>query len=394
MPEKPDEFRFQFLAHKWINGTITTDERRELEEWYQKDQDQEVHLPSSVAAGEEDHERRLQQAIQQKLGWETPVIPVKKHFPLRWTAAAAAVILLGLSVYLYSHTRNKPIIPPLAQQQQPAKQNIAPGRNGAILTLSNGKQIQLDSAGTGYIAKEGNAQLVAKNGQLAYLKAADAGTDPGGADQLLYNTVSTANGRQWSVTLPDGTKVWLNAASSIRYPLNFKGKLRLVEITGEAYFEVAHNAEKPFRVKVGDQFIEDIGTAFNINAYTDEGAVRTTLLQGSVRVRTKQTNNVLRPGEQATVNTDSQTISVKAVNTEEAIAWKNGFFNFQHADIRSVMRQLSRWYDVNIEYKVIPDDTFSGEIGRNLTLNQVLDLLQTAHVHFVIKDNKTINIIP
>jgi hypothetical protein len=299
--------------------------------------------------------------------------------------AAAAIILFALAgaAYFLRHPGKEVAAPPVAEVKY--KGDVAPGHNGAILTLSNGQQILLDSTGNGAVAKEGKIQLIRKDGQLIY---------KGTQDELVYNSITTAKGRIWSIVLPDGTRVWLNSASSIRYPLAFTGKNRTVEMTGEAYFEVVRNASQPFKVKVGDQYIEDMGTAFNVNAYTDENAVRTTLLEGAVRIRTKTANNTLRPGEQAIIKTGSQVIRVQPGNTEEAIAWKQGFFNFQHADITSVMRQLSRWYDVNVEYKVTPDDTFSGEIGRNLSLVQVLDILQTTHVHFTIKEDKTIIILP
>jgi ferric-dicitrate binding protein FerR (iron transport regulator) len=387
MPDQPfpdDNERYQQLAHKWAAGTLTPEERRELEDWYQRDQDQLVEVPSSVAMTEEEHERRLLAAIHRKIGWEAPVIPLRNYRrPLRWIAAAAIILVLLTGAYFLRRPGKEIAATPAAIAKY--KGDVAPGHNGAILTLSNGQQILLDSTANGAVAKDGKVQLIRKDGQLIY---------KGTQDELVYNTVTTAKGRVWSISLPDGTRVWLNSASSIRYPLAFTGKDRTVEMTGEAYFEVVHNATQPFKVKVGDQYIEDIGTSFNVNGYTDENAVRTTLLEGAARVRTTDANNILRPGEQATVTTGSQTIRVQPGNIEEAIAWKQGFFNFQHADIKTVMRQLSRWYDVNVEYKVIPDDTFSGEMGRNLSLAQVLDILQTTHVHFMIKEDKTIIILP
>jgi ferric-dicitrate binding protein FerR (iron transport regulator) len=205
----------------------------------------------------------------------------------------------------------------------------------------------------------------------------------------LYNTVTTDRGRQWQLTLPDGTKVWLNAASSIHYPLSFTGKEREVEITGEAYFEVVHNSKQPFKVKVAGQVINDIGTSFNVNAYPDEPSLQTTLVDGVIMVN----GTKLKPGQQAALINNQ--IIVSSANIEQALAWKNGAFSFDNADIYTMMRQLSRWYNVEVIYEGKPDSTpFKGEIGRSLTLAQVLKVLESLHVHFRIEEDKRIVILP
>ncbi len=294
----------------------------------------------------------------------------------QWVAAAAVLLLIGSGTYfIISRTNEKSTIASVHY-----KGDVQPGHNGAILHLSNGNTVVLDSAQDGTVATQGSMQAVKVNGALKYI---------GKTAELIYNTVSTDRGRQWQLTLPDGTKVWLNAASSIHYPLSFTGNEREVEITGEAYFEVVHNSKQPFKVKVAGQVIEDIGTAFNVNSYSDEPTRKTTLIEGAVSVNGTE----LKPGQQASLINNQ--IRVSAANVEQALAWKNGAFSFDNADIYTVMRQLSRWYNVEVVYEGEPDTTpFKGEIGRSLTLAQVLKVLESLHVHFRIEEDKRIVILP
>jgi hypothetical protein len=313
---------------------------------------------------------------------DTPVIRMRPERRwIRWTAAAAAVLLIGGGTYLIHHRINeKPTIAALHY-----KGDVLPGHNGAVLHLSDGRTVTLDSAQDGTVARQGTVEAVKVNGELKYV---------GKAKGVSYNDITTGRGRQWQLTLPDGTKVWLNAASSIHYPLTFTGPIREVEITGEAYFEVMHNSGQPFRVKVGDQVIEDIGTAFNINAYRDEPAIKTTLVEGSVRVSAGAANVLVRPGQQASEAGGQLTVSTADV--DRATAWRRGIFSYHHTGIEELMRQLARWYNVDVEYKgTIPaDDTFTGDMGRNLTLAQVLHGLQGMNVHFSIEEDKRIVIMP
>jgi ferric-dicitrate binding protein FerR (iron transport regulator) len=257
------------------------------------------------------------------------------------------------------------------------------------LTLSDGSQVALNNAHNGTLASQGNVMINKnKDGQIVYANS--------GEDSALqndgYNTATTPRGGQFQLILSDGTKVWLNAASSIKYPVVFKGNERKVELTGEAYFEVAHNKKKPFKVISNGQTVEVLGTHFNINAYNNENAVRTTLLEGSVRVSTGDKNKVIKPGEQAQLkNGDFQ---IAAVDVNEVIAWKNGLFQFKDANIIDIMKQLSRWYDVDIKYEgSIPDRKFSGSISRNVNASQLLDILSFEKIHFRI-EGKTIIVTP
>jgi ferric-dicitrate binding protein FerR (iron transport regulator) len=298
------------------------------------------------------------------------------HFIKRWSWAAAVAFLIGSGTYFLVSRKNEKPFPAVVHY----KGDVQPGHNGAVLHLSNGNTIVLDSTEDGIIALQGSVKAVKMDGALEYV---------GKTGEVIYNTVATDRGRQWKLILPDGTKVWLNAASSIRYPLTFIGPEREVEITGEAYFEVVHNTRQPFKVKAGDQVIEDIGTAFNVNVYSDEPFSKTTLVEGMISVNGAE----IKPGQQAVVQ--HKQVSVSAADINQALAWKNGFFGFDHADIQTVMRQLSRWYNVEVKYEGLPENApFQGKIDRNLTLAQVLNVLEQVHVHFRIEEDKRIVIMP
>lgn len=312
---------------------------------------------------------------------ETPVRSIRH----RWMwAAAASVLFLGLAaIFLY---RSKPL--PAGGTQTA---DFAPGKQGAILTLSDGTQLVLDSLGNGTIAAQKGAEVILQNKRLAYKLTGETGGN------IAYNTINTPKGRQFQVDLPDGTSVWLNAASSIRYPTSFNGQERRVMITGEVYFEVAKNAQSPFRVTVNKSTeIEVLGTSFNVNAYTDEASINTTLLMGSVRVSAGSASSVvLQPGQQAQIS-GAQNIKVdKNVDEAQAVAWKDGLFAFENADVPTVMRQLARWYNVEVEYAgAVPVRSFNGKIGKSLQLTQVLRLLTKTRIKYTIEGNSKIIILP
>ncbi|NLU92376.1 FecR family protein [Chitinophaga sp. Ak27] len=299
--------------------------------------------------------------------------------------AAAAVLLIGTSIFYLLKNR----LDHLPSTHLPVAQNdVAPGGSGAVLTLADGSQIQLDSTGNGVVANQTGARVVLQKGQLVYDAAPGAG-------EIVYNSVSTPNGRQFRLKLPDGTTVWLNAASAIRYPVAFKGKERLVEITGEAYFEVAQHTNMPFKVKINEtSTVEVLGTHFNINAYKDEPGVATTLLEGAVRVRYADETATLKPGEQALMTGGPIKITT-AVNIDKVMAWKNGLFNFDGASLQQVMKQLERWYNIEVVYeKGVPDLRFGGELSRNLKLSEILNTLEDVHVHFRIENDRKLIVMP
>ncbi|HEY9260135.1 FecR family protein [Chitinophaga sp.] len=296
---------------------------------------------------------------------------VRNMYPW-WSAAAAVLLLLGAGIYLLRPSKPAPQI---AAVKVPAAQ-ILPGSSKATLTLSDGSVIPLDSNGNQVITQQG-ALIQVNNGQLQY-------STQDYSAQTTLNTLTTPRGGQFRLTLPDGTRVWLNAASAITYPTAFAEGKREVEIKGEVYFEVAAKAKTPFNVKINSAAnIEVLGTSFNINAYSDEPGIKTTLIQGAVKISTGNISRVLQPGQQAQVNSAGDINVIAKADTAAILAWKKDQFYFRDADIPTVMRQLARWYDVTIVYAgTIPARRFQGEIQRNLPLSDVLDGLENTGIHF------------
>ena len=382
------------IIEKYSKGTLSPDEERLLNDWLENTSPEEFHqtLDSCkvLPAGLMDYPRlspefarRLELALDETDEQDT--IPTVSMFQWRkWSAVAAAIIVLLSAGTWFWYTHKASPATELAIHN-----DIAPGSNGAILTLADGRQIVLDSAGNGLTAVDGNASIT-KGGkdQLTYKPIAPASTE------ILYNTLSTPRGRKISLVLADGTKVWLNAASSIKYPTVFANTNRTVEIRGEAYFEIAAKPSQPFFVKKmnSDYTIQVLGTHFNVNAYEDEAAIVTTLLEGAVRIKNKTADHTLAPGEQAVVGKEQNEISiVPNVNTSAVMAWKNGLFNFDRADIHTVMRQIARWYDVDVEYKGTITRHFGGSISQDVNVSQVFKMLETTGAaRFAIEGRKII----
>lgn len=300
-------------------------------------------------------------------------------------SAAAAVILgiLGVSMYFYFATHS--ITVPQATVEAI---NVSPGSNKAILTLANGKRISLTDARNGQLAQRLGVKVIkTADGQLVYTIEKENATalPPGKAEEM--NTIETPRGGQYQVRLPDGTKVWLNAASSLKYPVSFASlRERRVELTGEAYFEVAHNKALPFQVTSRGQTVEVLGTHFNINSYADERNIVTTLEQGSVKVTVNNQSRTILPGQQTIIAANN--IQVRQADIETALGWKNGVLKFTDADVQSIMRQISRWYDVDIQYSgKLPDRLISGGIYRNAKLSTLLKTLEQNGIHFSVNEN-------
>ncbi|HTI93176.1 MAG TPA: FecR domain-containing protein [Puia sp.] len=314
--------------------------------------------------------------------------------PLRWWPAAAAVIILsiGITWWYRQHTATNS-----ATIAHTPVTDLPPGHNGAILTLAQGQQVVLDSLANGDVATQGNTHIIKTNGLLAYQSSAgtDAGTGPGvkgGASSVTYNTLTVPRGRQFQLVLPDSTRVWLNAASSIRYPTTFSGSYRDVVLTGEAYFEVTRNSAQPFRVSIDSQRIEVLGTSFNISGYKEDGPIHTTLIQGSVQVNAPDhVPQKILPGDQAIAGTDGKW-TVKKVNTANVIAWKEGWFRFEGNTVPVIMRQLSRWYDVDVIYKGSTPTTLriGGEIPRDMQLSKAIDVLRLSGVNLSLENGSII----
>jgi len=404
-----DEFnyieRIAELIIRYHRGEISKAEYKELVEWRNLSEENRKLFEKLFDPGYVRDEIKEYPDIQvlKKEGWEKvmntieeeeasiyPVIPKRIH-RTRYFIAASVASLLVAGVWLY--TKNRPVgksdisSPVLASN---FKNDVAPGGNKAVLTLSDGSHVVLDSAGKGTIASQGATHVVKlDDGKLAYNNGSDEKSTA-----LAYNTLTTPAAGEFQVTLPDGSKVWLNNASSLRYPVAFTGKTREVELKGEAYFEIAPNAHQPFKVKVGETLVDVLGTSFNITAYADENNIKTTLLSGSVRVSKEGIRTVLKPGEQAQINEAGKLKVLKDVDVDGVVAWKNGWFHFEHADLKTVMRMLARWYDVDVVYEgTAPDRQFGGDIERKLNLSQVLEILQKNQVRFEI-DGKRITVRP
>lgn len=318
------------------------------------------------------------------------IIPLRPQRRLRWIPAAAAVLALAVGLFWLLRP---PARKPAMEASVPVVHDVAPGGNKAMLTLADGTELPLDSAASGALTQQGHTRIIqSAGGQLLYTASA---CQP---DILQYNTLRTPRGGQFQVTLPDGTKVWLNAASSLKYPVAFKGSSRQVELNGEAYFEVARNTAMPFKVTVRTGQHNDsmdvavLGTQFNIMAYADETVIKTTLLEGAVKVSRHGNSKQLAPGQGAQLDKQQDLLSLQQhVNTEEAVAWKNGYIQLEGNDIASVMRMIARWYNVDVVFTAPVPAHFRGIIPRNVPVSQVLKILEmTGEVHFEIKDRQII----
>ncbi len=395
-----NESRLTYLFQAYFNKTVTPIERDELmellahgendekvktllaETWQQLNSQSPLFSDSQ---GEEMLARILQKGTANK---PVPVIAKYKRSFTWWRIAAAAAILFFAVTGVYLWLNPKQPGQQIAQSikiSKDARNTIVPGGNKAVLTLSNGSSIILDSTHQGTLSKQGNAKVMKLNtATLAY----NAGDE--NSQEIVYNTLSTPNGGQYQLILSDGTRVWLNSASSIHFPTIFRGKERDVAVTGEAYFEVAKNAAMPFKITVKDMEVLVLGTHFNIMAYDDESSMNTTLLEGSVKVTKGYLNKMLVPGQQSIINKKGD-IKIMDADIEEVMAWKNGWFQFNSYDIEKVMRQISRWYDVEIVYEgKIPTGHFSGLVSRDNDISQVLKIMQAGGVHFKIEGRKVV----
>lgn len=321
-------------------------------------------------------------------------IPIEYEQPNRigWKRVAVAVVIFGVIISASILLLNKKAPKEIVKLEKPVShqpEEILPKGNQALLTLSNGSVIVLDSTKNGIITNQGNVKVIKlDSGQLVYSPATSNAAD---SREITYNTISTPRAAQYQIVLSDGTKVWLNAASSLRYPTSFSGQERKVELTGEGYFEVAKNKDKPFHVRVGAVEVEVTGTHFNIMAYEDEASIQTTLMEGSVKVSCNGQSDLLKPGKQASLNRASSQLTTGDADVQQAVAWKNGYFYFDRSDVKTIMRQVSRWYDLDIVYEAsVPDMKFSGKIERNLPLSGISHLLESGQIHFRIEGKNCI----
>lgn len=385
----PNKKEFLRLVESYLDGTATEKQTSTVEKYFDLFSAEPDILDSVDKAEVRVIHDRLKLAIDTKIDQEDKFYPV-----VPWTyLSIAASVLLVATIGLYFYLSRQPQVKQFSQQAMVA--DVAPGGNKAVLTLADGKKISLTDAKNGTIAKEnGTSILKTTEGQLIYQGQKTSNV-------IAYNSVATPNGGQYQLTLNDGTKVWLNAASSLKYPLSFEGKERKVELNGEAYFEVAHNKSKPFRVVTSHQEVEVLGTHFDINSYDDEPNTRTSLIEGSVRVTnlTSNKNITILPGQQSILSAakPEAAIKVRNIDLDEAISWKNGYFMFDEESLESILRKIARWYDVDIQYKGLSEKNklfFSGTLSKYSNVSKVLRKLElTESVHFKI-EGRTILVMP
>ncbi|WP_212003575.1 FecR family protein [Chitinophaga sp. HK235] len=377
---------YRFLLQRYYEGSATAAEEEELFAELGKHADDEAWVAlmdelHAVAVADPQYNPAEYEPVLQGIlqAGESP----KVHRIAGWRRWAAAAVLLFSAggYYWWQHgARNILSDAPVA-----VAADVLPGKNGAVLTLANGQQVVLDSHGDGLITSTQGTQVILKNGQVEY--------KPSGNGTPVNNTLHTPRGRKFRMQLPDGTQVWLNAASSLSFPTAFTGTERKVELTGEAYFEVAKDQTKPFVVSLSNNTsVKVLGTHFDISAYTDEPGISTTLLEGAVQVNVPEHSSTLKPGQQLLFNKNAGTVVLnKNIDTAAVMAWKNGVLSFQDKKLTAVIAMIARWYDIEVTYATTPPDiTFVGEIGSDVNLSSVLTFLRESGIQFNLEGRKLI----
>jgi len=374
------------LYEKYLAGKCSVKEQVKLENYQDSFKLKEQQWDVTTMGNSEE----IKQSIQENLNYSIQEHSKNRIFKIRvWQSAAAAIlILLTAGIYYYQNSPE----PVIVKTETPRfKNDVAPGNNKAILTLDDGSKIDLDDAKTGILASESNIDIKKTgDGQLEYTAGAQ------NVKTVKYNILSTPMGGEYQLVLPDGSKVWLNSGSTLRFPTAFIGSERIVELKGEAYFDIAKNPKMPFLVRTNNAMdIKVLGTQFNVMAYDDEKNINTTLVEGSVEVLKGSEKTNLKPGQEAILNRGSGNIKVAQADLEQAIAWKNGYFIFYNENIESIMRKVSRWYNVDIVYQGnLNNKDFVGTISRNKNVSELLKMLElTGAIHFSI-DGRRITVMP
>ncbi|MDO6430710.1 FecR domain-containing protein [Flavitalea sp. BT771] len=393
----PTNERIKDLIIKHLKDELTVEEQLELQEWIRASDEHRLvfdRLSDPDGLNEELREfHEIQAAIWNKVdarikvpGYSSTVVRPLWPRVRVYVVAASLLIIFATSFFwlaslFHAPSKARSVPTPVVAQ------DVAPGGNRATLTLGDGSRLVLDSAANGRLAVQGAAHVSKEKNLLSYT----AGTEKVASPAIVYNTLTTPRAGQFQVVLPDGTKVWLNNASSLRYPTSFSGYSRIVELTGEGYFEVAKNT-RPFSLKVRGLSVNVLGTSFNVMAYDDELRSKTTLITGKVSIAAASGNSVLSPGEQGIVDHSGAITILKDADIAAATAWQRGFFQYANANIADVLRQLARWYDVEVVFTMpIPDNyTFDGEIDRSLNLSRILKHLEKPDLHFHIEGKKLI----
>lgn len=376
--------QYVLLYEKYTLGICTEEEKKLFEQYSDEFSLDNTQWDKEQLGDEKQASERMYNRFQDE---------IRLNFHRSWfdsykfSAAAAILIILGIGIYLFKNLslQTNTALSDIAIQ----KKSIPPGGKKAILTLQDGSQIVLDNSQNGVVASQANTVITkTKDGQVIYDPSESGSLDP---ETVPYNSISTPRGGEYQLLLPDNTRVWLNAASTIKFPTVFCGKERNVELSGEAYFEVAQNKEMPFRVSVNGTEIEVLGTHFNVNAYNDKTEVNTTLLEGSVRLKNSKKETILKPG-QSGISSATGGMKVKNVNAEDAVAWKNGYFVFQDEDIYSIMAKAARWYDVDVEFRGnMKDKGFFGKVNRYDNISELLRNMElTREVQFKVEGRRVI----
>lgn len=408
--EETPQVRLAYLFQLFIAKKATTAQRDELMLLMaDADREEEVNSllkeywdafdPEKVLFTELESDALLDRMLQSPGLTSTHRRPGPRWRRYRWEWLAAASLLLFITVGTYLAVRQQFVTDKVSEKPI---EDVEPGREKAMLTLSSGRKIALDDAPVGILAEQGPIKISkAEDGALIY-NVTTGGQSPHPDEADEYNTISTPRGGRYKVVLPDGTRVWLNAATTLRYPTRFGNKVRRVELTGEAYLEVnsvgATGAERgskvPFQVASGHQLVEVLGTHFNINSYADEKIAKTTLLEGRIRITNVNKGNKMKliPGQQCSISQTGELQLLKHVDLEEAVAWKDDIFSFKSSDIQSVMRQIARWYNVDVSYEgSIPDEHLTGYISRKVPISRVVKMLeQTSDLKFRIEGRKLV----
>ena len=376
----------QKMIEKYVDGTATAEEIAFVEAYYAYQENNPE--PELSAQDQEMLRKETFENITRQLNG-APSSP-KRVIPfLRVASIAAAILIIATTAYIF--LKNDSQKPKANNMVANNPIDIAPGSNTAILTLADGSTIKLDDKADGNL-KELPGLIITKThkGELIYT----VNSSPDNAAKLSYNTVTTPKGGQYQVLLPDGTHVWLNAASALTYPQAFAGKTRVVKLKGEGYFEVAKNKAMPFHVITGSQDVEVTGTHFNVNGYMDDQTINTTLLEGAVTVHNQGRSQKITPGQQAIVLSNPVSIKIDVVDTEQVVAWKNGLFEFNNASLKQVMNQLERWYDIKVDYSSLPAKRYNGMVPRSANLSKVLKMLEvTSDIKFRIESNRQLKVI-
>ncbi|MEO5888857.1 MAG: FecR domain-containing protein [Ferruginibacter sp.] len=383
------------LLDRYLSGECSTKETIQVEAWLEAQSDHNNAWEKMTSYEKAEWLQALYKGIKDTVGISNPEEKNNNkviHFNTRWliriAAAAVVIFMIGTGAYLMLSKKIQKDIPGTIAKKWGTNKDILPGGNKAILTLADGSTIILDSAKNGLLAKQGSTTVIKLNGKLNYNSSASATTE------ITYNTIATPRGGTYQIELPDGSLVWLNAASSLRFPTAFSAGERKVEVTGEAYFEVVKNKAMPFIVHVNNSTIRVMGTHFNVMAYDNESSLTTTLLEGAVKFVNGNDSSILEPGQQTQFFGNGRLDLLKAVDLENVIAWKEGSFHFEGENLEIILRQLTRWYDIEVVYEnKKTENLFYLEMPRNTKLADILKVLElSSGIHFKI-EGKIVKVI-